>query len=76
MEQSVDRELEGPITDIQQLKVELERTKTGLEEQLAEMARVMRSGFEHVGVGLPHRVNAGGVNFTFDYSLLSRCIPA
>ena len=52
-EQSIDRKLEGPIRDIQEVKDELERTKTGLQEQLAEMSRVMRSGFEQVRVALP-----------------------
>ena len=70
-EQSVDWKLKGPIRDIQQLKDDLERTKTDLQEQterLSEMDRDTRSGFEEAGVTLPFRVRAGGVNFAFDVS--------
>ena len=57
-EQNVDLRLEDPQRDIQRLKDELEQTKTDLQgqkEQLAEMDRVIRIGFERANVTLPPR---------------------
>ena len=57
-EQNVDLKLEGPQRDIQELKDELERKISELQEQkeqLAEMDRVMRIGFERANVTLPPR---------------------
>ena len=68
-EQNVDLRLEGPQTDIQRLKDELEQTKTDLQgqkEQLAEMDRVMRIGFERANVTLPPRRMALQVSSDFD----------
>ena len=57
-EQSIDLKLEDPKRDIQRLESELEQSKTDLQEQkeqLAEVDRVMRIGFEEAGVTLPPR---------------------
>ena len=57
-EQSIDLKLEDPKKDIQRLESELEQSKTDLQaqkEQLADMDRVMRDGFDKVGVTLPPR---------------------
>ena len=60
LEQTVDLRLEDPKRDIQRLEGELEQSKSDLQEQkeqLADMDRVMRDGFDKVGVALPpHKI--------------------
>ena len=70
-EQGIDFKLEGPTSDIQRLKGELEQTITGLldqRDQLAEMDRVMRIGFERAVVALPPRRMSLRASFTFEAS--------
>ena len=58
LENIVNLKLEDPKRDIQRLEGELEQSKTDLQaqkEQLADMDRVMRDGFDKVGVTLPPR---------------------
>lgn len=58
LENTVNLKLEDPKRDIQRLEGELEQSKTDLQaqkEQLADMDRVMRDGFDKVGVTLPPR---------------------
>ena len=76
-EQNVDLRLEGPQRDIQRLKDELEQTKTDLQgqkEQLAEMDRVMRIGFERANVTLPPRRMALQVSWDFDLPQAGRTL--
>ena len=58
LENTVNLKLKDPKRDIQRLEGELEQSKTDLQaqkEQLADMDRVMRDGFDKVGVTLPPR---------------------
>ena len=69
VEQIVDRNLEGPQRDIQQLKEDHERMKADLREQrehLAWMEDDTRAAFKEVNVSFPLRVKAGGIGFSFD----------
>ena len=73
-EQSIDWKLGGPKRDIQLLKGELEQTKTDLQEQkeqLAEMDRVMRSGFAQADVTLPPRRISLQASHAFDVPQVS-----
>ena len=69
VERIVVRRLEGPVGEIQGLKGELQETQTALEElteRVTEMEHDLRRIGSHVGVVVPIRVRARGVNFTFD----------
>ena len=67
--EDVDFKLEGQQRYIQRLQGELEQTTNDLQnqrEQLAEMDRVMRIGFEGAAVSLPPRRMSLQASYSFD----------
>ena len=68
LENTVNLKLQDPKRDIQRLEGELEQSKTDLQaqkEQLADMDRVMRDGFDKAGFPLLPRKIRARASFTF-----------
>lgn len=71
VERIVVRGIEGPVARIQELKDELQETKTAQEElteRVTEMECDLRRIGSHVGVVVPVRARAREANFTFGVS--------